>query len=432
MPPSRRRLLRASALSFAALAGCSMVGETPTPDRDSTTATTETTPEDTATPEPTDTPDPRPLTCDPGPLPEAGWPLPDRSTGRTNYAPAADGPTEKPSAEWTVTAERPEVGEVQFTRPVVSDGRLFVGRRIIPGTSQPAPDEQHVDCYDAATGERRWRTPVADRPWTPTVVRDGVLAHDSTTLYAVEADTGAERWTYEPPGSIVSVLPTDDGILVASNGRDGDHEVVALESGGDVDWRVTVPGRMNSELAWADGRASVVTEAAALVAIDTAEEAVTWTRDLQDDDDTAPAALAAMPCGVIAAIDGVLYAVHSSGNLAWSTDAGVRQLATDGDHIYGLNGDGYVRRVAVADGEAGWEQFAGVENPRKTDGFFGDPAVDGDTLYAGSIDEKLLAVSTDDGSERWVLEGDWRDGASVTVADGTLYAGWGRQLVAFQ
>ncbi len=433
MPPSRRQVLRTTGLSLAGIGGCATGSEPPASDAGRSTPTTAGQPSVTEPTErmPTHEP-PASLRCGTGPLPEDGWPLPDRGGGRTNHAPAAAGPTERPTAAWSVTVPEPETGENDLTRPTVADGRVYVGRRIAVGPNQLPPDEQYVHAYDAATGERRWHATVSGRPSPPAVAGDVVLVHDDATLYALDAESGAERWTHDPPGGIHRVLPTPAGILVAPFRADPDREVRALDADGRVAWNVGLPGAVSSKFAWVDGRAYVATRDAVLVAIDSDEPAVAWTRDLQDDEDTVPASLVATPCAVFAAIDGDLYAVRRTGELEWSAPVGVRHLATDGETVYGVDGDGYVRAVAIADGTRRWEGFFGVEDWRYTDGFYDEPAVDGETLYAGTLDRNLLAVATDDGRGRWTRELGWGRPAQVAVVGETLYAAGGRHLVAFR
>lgn len=381
----------------------------------------------TATPEPAGA-----LRCGPGPLPDAGWPLPDRSLGRTNHAPDAAGPTEAPTAAWTVTPPEPELGDNAFTRPVVADGRVYVGRQVLVGPEQQLPEEHAVHAYDAATGEEVWHATVPGRPDTPMVAGDVVLVDDDTTLYALDPASGAERWSYEPAGGVHHVLPTPDGVLTVPWRDDPAYEVVALDDEGLVDWRVGVPGNVDAAPAWVDGRAFLGTSEAVLVAIDTGEPAVAWTRDLQDGEDTVPVALVATPCAVFVTVDGELYAVDREGALAWSVAAGGRQLATDGETVYTVDGDGHVRARAVDDGTSRWEGFHGVEDVRYTDGFYDEPAVDAWSLYAGSLDRSLVAVALEDGRTRWRLDLGWEGPAQTVVVGDTLYAAGGAHLVAFR
>ena len=367
------------------------------------------------------------MRCGHGPLPESGWPLPDRSLGRTNYAPGATGPATKPTAVWTVRATDPDVGDVAFTRPVVADGRVFVGRQILVGPEQSLPDEHHVEAYDAETGDRIWRTSVSGRPHPPSIVGSTALIHDNQGLYALDAASGAQKWTSDRSLRVDSILPTVDGILVVANGEDTSNVgLVSLDSDGREKWRVQVPQPMiGSNLAWANHRAYLVTTDAKLVAFDTSEGTVAWMRDLQDGDDTAPARLVATPCAAFVTIDGVLYAVTRDGIQAWSTEAAGRELATDGELIYGFDSWGYLHAVAIADGTQRWEQW-------HTGGSFTDPTLGAETLFAGSLDGVLLAVSTADGSEQWAIKRDWDGVALPSLVDDTLYTTWGRHLVTYR
>jgi hypothetical protein len=150
MSPSRRQFLRASVVSLPFVAGCAGGGSTDATTRPrAQTGTTEAT---TATEATTTTDDgPESLACGPGSLPESGWPLPARSVGGLSYAPSASGPTSKPTADWTITADEPDANDAAFTRPVVADGRVFTGRALHPPPQRPMSDDQEVH----ADGRRR-------------------------------------------------------------------------------------------------------------------------------------------------------------------------------------------------------------------------------------------------------------------------------------
>lgn len=431
MPPSRRAVLRAGAASLALLAGCAGSNGDPETSPDSTRTTTRRT---TTTGRPTTTTtDPAPeLDCGVGTLPESGWPLPDRSVGRTNYAPDASGPTSAPETDWSVTVEDTDRGGVDLTRPVVADGALYVGRAIYPSPERQAPETQYVHAYDAETGDRLWRSEVPARPETIAVGADCVLVVSGGAVRALAPSDGAEQWTYHPDEGVDDVLPTPDGLLVLAGTRDDVDRLVALDDAGEEAWSVRLPGRASSDLAWADGRAYAGSPEAILAAVDTRNADVAWTRDLADGDDTAPISLVATPCGAFVTVDGALYGVARDGTEAWSVDVAGRSLATDGDAVYALDGRGYVRSFAAADGEKRWKAFYGVENFRQTDGFASDPAFDGDTLYAGTLDGQVVAAAADGGDERWTVERDWNGSFGVTVVGDTLYVAGGRHLGAFR
>jgi outer membrane protein assembly factor BamB len=73
--------------------------------------------------------------------------------------------------------------------------------------------------------------------------------------------------------------------------------------------------------------------------------------------------------------------------------------------------DGWLHAVR-ADGTVAWEVRAG--------GAFGPPAVDGDTVYAGSSDGRLYAVDVRDGKTRWTYEAKEDLTTRPAVAGGTV------------
>lgn len=432
--PSRRQLLRSSVLSLGTfcIAGCETTDQTRTSATTRTNTATASTTEDSPTQEPTTTePEPQ-LRCEVTPQPESGWPFPERSAGRANYATTASGPTTKPTADWTVVAEKPDIGDVRFTRPVVTNDRVYVGRRIKVGPERPLPDEQYVDAYNRNTGKRVWRAAISGTPRTPFVTEDRLFVADDEVIYAFDVATGKQAWKHEPPGGVNSMILTADQLLIASERPNSADEVRAFTHDGDLVWHVTFPSRLapqiSSKVVWADGRAYVTTVEAVLVAIDTDDPAIAWTKNLQDGKDTAPSRLIATPCKIFASTDGVLYTIQRDGTQAWSHKAGIREIATDGRAIYGLSDDGYVRAVSMA-GSQNWEQFYGKKK-QQADGFFGDPAIDDTTLYAGTLDGKLIAAALEDGQPRWQLQNDWKGQARPALADKTLYTAWSRRLVA--
>jgi outer membrane protein assembly factor BamB len=431
MPPSRRRLLRASGLSLSALAGC-LTASDPSTTEDAATETTAESPSTTQRTETTDsTETPPAFPCGSGPLPDAGWPLPERSAGRTNYAPDADGPTEEPSLDWTATVPDPDPGDAVFSEPVVADGRVYVSHAIVVGTMVERPDEQYVHAYDVETGDELWRAPVSGHPSAPSVVGDAVVVHDDRTVYALDAASGDELWTYDPPGRADTVVPVADGLLVASTRADTDETVLTLVRDGDPGWRVSTPYWIDTGVAWADGTAYFVGTQATLVAVDTDDESLAWSRDLKTGDDPVVASVAATPCAAFATVDGTVHAARPDGEVEWSEYHGLDDLAVADDALYGVTDLGYVREVSQADGTQRWEAFHGLEKDDHTVGFADTIAVDDGAVYAARNDGQLLAVATEDGSLRWRVDQD-PEHARLALADGAVYATWMRRLRAYR
>lgn len=420
MRPSRRRVLQAGGLSLAWLGGCSTGpdagGDTPTPIGFGSPGS----------PEPTITPGAdSDLRCGSGPLPGAGWPYPAGSWGRTNYASTARGPTEKPSVAWSALPEEPENARNRFTRPIVADGRVYVGRRLSVPTHTEEPEEQGVMAFDAASGRELWRTFLPRAPGPTTLIADRLIVTDGTAVHALASADGRTLWTTETGDGVVELQPTPEGVLVVTHPGGQDQALLQMGTDGSISWRLSMDETVATPPAWAAERAYLVTLEGRLIAIDTEDATIAWSGNLQNGRDRAPASVVATPCAIFAAIDGVLYAVNRAGGLVWSADAGVRELATDGHSVYGVGGDGAVRAFAVDDGTMRWEESTG--------GFYdAAPAVDGRSVYAGWREGALVRVTTDTGQWEWAIRPD-RDGPTrVVVVGSTLYATWGRRVVAFR
>lgn len=88
--------------------------------------------------------------------------------------------------------------------------------------------------------------------------------------------------------------------------------------------------------------------------------------------------------------------------------------AFDGGVLYVGSLDGTVRAV-TPDGQERWRKDVGGA-------VAGDLAVDGDTLYLGTLERKLLALDTGSGTERWSFSADNWFWAKPLVTDDTVYA----------
>lgn len=131
MSPSRRRVLALGAGSIASLPECFTDSETSQPGDQTSQPGNGTIPTNDGTN--TEAGQTETLSADAVSLPETGLPLSSNSLGRDNYAPTASGPTGAPTARWEVTAEDVDEGDVRFTRPLVGDGRVYVGRGALVG-----------------------------------------------------------------------------------------------------------------------------------------------------------------------------------------------------------------------------------------------------------------------------------------------------------
>ena len=107
---------------------------------------------------------------------------------------------------WTASPRGPY--EALFS-PVVADGRVFV--RSLTGRAGSGPFSFFLDAFSAADGEHLWRAPVgvARGFWSTPPAADGSLVVQPTEngrLYAVDAATGAPRWTVAGDNSVPAAI----------------------------------------------------------------------------------------------------------------------------------------------------------------------------------------------------------------------------------
>ena len=136
---------------------------------------------------------------------------------------------------------------------------------------------------------------------------------------------------------------------------------------------------------------------------------------------------------VVGANDGQLRAFeHSDGTAAWEFDTGgdVRSAALVGDEaIFVTSDSGTVFAIDHAGTEL-WKATIGTGPTRGVwDNFGSRPALLDGTLYVGTADGRLLALSAADGSLRWALETGSPMRTDITTGDGRVFAISGDGLV---
>ena len=103
----------------------------------------------------------------------------------------------------------------------------------------------------------------------------------------------------------------------------------------------------------------------------------------------------------------------------WCFQTGDRvesSLAVVDETVYVGSGDNNVYALSAEDGREQWRFETG-------DRVESSPAVVNGTVYVGSFDTNVYALSAEDGSEQWRFETDSWVTASPAVADGTVYVG---------
>lgn len=144
--------------------------------------------------------------------------------------------------EWSV-----ESPHSRLTTATVVDGVVFVG------SGGLFEEETGFLAYDAATGDEIWRYMQASDELRPPTVADGMMYGASRvgTLYALDAETGAEEWTYGGVSSPPTVL---DGTLYAASSST--LRAIEAESG-EEEWTYSLATADTKGVAVSDGTAYV-------------------------------------------------------------------------------------------------------------------------------------------------------------------------------
>ncbi len=292
---------------------------------------------------------------------------------RTGQLPGS-GPAGDPELSWSL-----DTGDDADSTAAVVGGVLYVGSS--SGT---------LFALDAATGDEVWTFATEGQPIqsSPAVV-DGVVYIGSydAGVYALEAETGEELWRFETGDAVRSSPAVVDGLVYIGSG-DGNVYAIDAETGEEA-WRVETGGEVYSSPAVVDGVVYVGSQAGGLYAL----EAETGDE---------------------------LWLVETGGSV-WSSPAVVGGIVFFGVDL-GSDVPGAVVAVGAEDGEEVWRFETG-------DRVWSSPAVVAGVVYAGSQDGNLYALEAETGDEVWAFDASVGFSSPV-VADGVVYIGGGHFLHA--
>lgn len=403
---SRRRFLRRSlAAGVAVTAGClgdGGPGEATSP----TNTPTETPPDGTETPASTGTPTPHSDT--PGQTPT------DETPGDGTESPTPREEPATPDSEAVVWYA--DVGSAVETTPVVGDGAVYAGTE--SGT---------VRRYAVADGSEDWVFE-ADAPIQDLALAgDAVLAVVGTTelaadqtLYAVDAASGEQLWTFSPGNWWLELLATRDGTVYVATADDvlgptGETLfAVPVDSGGDPAWSAEIGDPREAVLA-DDG--IFVSSTGRLYAFDRADGAKRWHVETPDPVYTTLAAADGTVVQGFQPEDADVYGLlagfdPASGEERWRLDDWtVTSAGTRDGALYA--GGANVAAVDPAEGTTRWQS--------EGSGFVTETGVGEARVYAGS--ERVRAIDRESGETGWTWSPDPAQGGvqAAGIADGRLY-----------
>jgi len=249
--------------------------------------------------------------------------------------------------------------------PAVGAGKVYV------------PARNGLRALDAESGDEVWSFE-ADGMSAP-IVGGGLTYAGSEDgyVYAIDSQTGEQRWRFQVADSLVATPALGDGVLYV----DGDPYVWALDAAtGEERWRFRESEHTESVSPVVGLESVFVADIQYLYVLDTATGGEIWHRDIGGDLEPPPAVA-----------DGTLYIATSY--------------------------DGTFHALDATTGEVRWLL-------RLDDDRAGHPLIVGDTLYVGG--RSLYALDAGSGEELWRFDLETPEGGDgfvvPTVADGTVYA----------
>jgi eukaryotic-like serine/threonine-protein kinase len=265
------------------------------------------------------------------------------------------GPTKLTGVKWTFKTNGPVVGS-----PAIVGGVVFIGS--LDGS---------MYAIDQETGQQKWKTDPTDSIASSPAVADGIVYYLSydRALYAVAADTGAVKWLFATSGErrfeakgLHGLAPTDQNIA------------------DPMDTYLSSPAVFNGRVYFGSS-------------------------------------------------DGHVYAVDAkSGVLSWSfltKDVVHASPAIANNTVYIGSWDSYLYALDAETGAEKW-RFKTGEDPiiHNQQGFQSSPAVVDGTVYVGCRDGHVYAVDAMTGAKKWdySTSQSWVNGTPA-VRDGVVYVG---------
>ncbi len=322
----------------------------------------------------------------------------------------------------------PELGEVKWqfkiggsstqSSPAVVNGLVYIGSF-----------DKHIYAIDAETGQEKWKFETGSPVWSSPAVVEGVLYIGSNDhyLYALDRQTGQEKWKFET-GAAVRSSPAvaDDVVYVGSF----DKNVYALDAQtGQEQWRFETEASIYSSPTVAAGvlyigsgcdRADGCEGSRPyyLYALDSQTGQEKWRFEAGSTIESSPAVVAGLV--YFGSIDGYLYAVDSqTGQEKWkfkTIDSVVSSPGVAAGVVYIGENNGYLYALDSQTGQEKW-QF------KVKDSLYTSPVVVAGVVYIGGADFNLYALDSQNGREKWKFATRNSVQSSPTVADGVVYIG---------
>lgn len=300
-------------------------------------------------------------------------------------------------------------GSILFSSPAASAGQVYVGS-----------GDDRVYAVNATTGAEQWSFTTGGAIGSSPAVANGVVYIGSVdrNLYALNASTGAELWSFASSGAIDSPPTVANGVVYFGS---LDRNVYALDASTGAElWSFNTAGSIDSSPAVANGVVYVGSDDDSLYAVNASTGAELWSFKTGGAIESSPSV--ANGVVYIGSTDDHLYALNAStGSALWTlatsgaitsspaVTQGVVYVGSNDSHLYALN---------ASTGTERWSFAAG--GPVQA-----SPAVANGVVYVGSNDDRVYALDASSGGELWRFTTGGAVTSSPAVANGTVYAGSG-------
>ena len=289
--------------------------------------------------------------------------------------------------------------------PAVVNGVVYIGS-----------DDTNLYALNASTGAQLWSFPASGNVFSPAVANGVVYAVGNGNVYALNAATGAQQWTQTIGADSESPPTVANGTVFVGLGAG----VYAFNAAtGAQDWTFTTGEVVDGAPAVANGVVYVGSVDGNLYALNASTGAKLWSFSPAGSEvETAPAVA-----------DGVVYAAADNGNVyalnattgaqLWSFSTGSSVFSspavTNGVVYVGSN-NGNVYALDAATGTQLWSFATGSS-------VSSSPAVANGVVYVGSDDDNVYALSAATGARLWSFTTGGAVGSSPAVVNGEVYVG---------
>jgi outer membrane protein assembly factor BamB len=297
------------------------------------------------------------------------WPKYQNYLNNTGY-------TESPAPRTNTVIWNVSVGSVPCGGPTVANGIVYTA-----GTTEN-PTTHNVYALNMTTGEKLWNYTVSQIVRSALAVADGTVYFGSENgiLYALDAATGALKWTYPTGNTIARSHPSVANGIVYIGSYTGYVYAINAATGQEV-WKYDTGDKVRGCPAVVDGTVYVGSASDTMYALDAATGALKWS-----------------------------FLTSPAGDIRCSP------AVADGKVYFG-NQDDQVFCLDATTGQKIWNYTTGGD-------VFSSPAVAYGLVYIGSDDYTVYALNMTTGKQVWNYTMDGRAAyASPVVADGLLFMG---------